>query len=335
MNKAVLVFATLSLLLTSYVGVKQEALATHTDIFIPVLEIDPKNPVAGQQVKITVVLTNKGNSDRFNVQLSFNLDGVWIIDDIHVNAPAQKSVRASFTTAMPLSPGQHQLKACPERESLGDDGHQCQTLDFVAIAEPTTVVTILSPKEEEVLRGSATIKVAALGEDVSKVELYVQNELVDTKYKAPFDFTFDTTKYENGLYRIYAIAYYDSGIAKPSAVKKYFINNSESVLVRVTPGHAQEVQAKVGQSVVFESDITNNQTFKIPATFILLVKDSNGFTEFLSWKEDKISVNETLPMSQSWTPEARGKYTVEAFLWDTIENSVPLADVMKANIIVR
>ena len=256
MNRTVLVFATLSLLFSSYAGVKQEALATHTNIFIPVLEMDPKSPVAGQQVKLTTVLTNSGNADMSNVQISFSLDGTWIIDDIHVNVPAQKSVRMSFTIVMPASPGQHQLKACPERESLGDDGHQCQTLDFVTLEEPNVVVTILSPKEEEILHGNAIIKVAALGEDVMKVELYVQNELVETKYQAPFDFTLDTTKYENGSYKLYAIAYYDFGISKPSAVKKYFIDNSESVLVTVVPGHLQEAQAKVGQSVIIESDIT-------------------------------------------------------------------------------
>ena len=333
MSKAILVFVAL-LLFSLYAGVKQEALATHTDIFIPVLQMDPTSPSAGQQVKLTAVLTNKGNADMSNIQVSFSLDGVWIIDNIHVNVPAQKSVRVSFTAVLPGSPGQHELKACPERESLGDDGHQCQTLDFVTIAEPARVVTILSPKEEEVLRGDATIRVAALGEDVEKVELYLQNELVDTKYQTPFDFTIDTTKYEDGRYRVYVIAYYDSGISKPSAIKKYFIDNSRSLLVRVAPGHVQEVQANVGQNVVIESNITNDYTFKIAATFIVLVKDSDGFTEFLSWKEDKISIGETLPMSQSWIPEAKGKYTVEVFLWDTIENSVPLTDVMKANIVV-
>jgi len=334
LNKALIVFVTLPLLLLSYVGVQEEASATHTDIFIPVLEMDPKSPIAGQQVRLTTVLTNKGNADMSNVQISFSLDDVWIIDNIHANVPAQKSVRVSFTVAMPVPPGQHQLKACPERESLGDDGHQCQTLDFVAVDESTVVVTILSPREEDVLHGNATIKVAALGQDVTKVELYLQGELLDTKPQAPFDFAFDTTKYEDGQYRIHAVAYYDSGITKPSAIKKYFIDNSGSVLVTVKPGRVQEVQAKVGQGVVIGSDITNAQTFKIAATFIVLVKDSNGFTEFLSWKEDKISIDETLPMSQSWIPEARGRYTVEVFLWDTIENSVPLADVMRANIVV-
>jgi len=55
----------------------------------------------------------------------------------------------------------------------------------------------------------------------------------------------------------------------------------------------------------------------------------------VKWLANKVhAVNETLPMSQSWIPRAKGMYTVEVFLWDTIENSVPLADVMKAEIVV-
>lgn len=334
MNKAILVFTILSLLLTPYLSVKQEVLAAHTVIFIPVLEMEPKSPIAGQQVKLTTVLTNKGSADMPNIKLSFSLDGEWIINDINVNVPAQRSTKVSFETVLSSTPGQHQIKACPDRQSLGDDGHHCQTLDFVAIDESTIVVTILSPKEEETLRGIATIKVAALGEDVNKVELYVENKLVDTKYQAPFDFTFDTTKYEDGKYKIYVFAYYDSGISKFSAIKKYFINNGGSVILTIIPGEVQESHASVGQTVIIESDIENEQPFRIAATFIVLVKNSNGFTDFLSWKEERISSNQTLPMSRSWTPEAAGTYTVNVFLWDTVESAVPLADVMRANIVV-
>jgi hypothetical protein len=96
----------------------------------------------------------------------------------------------------------------------------------------------------------------------------------------------------------------------------------------------QEAKAGIGKSVVIESDVTNDQTFKIAATFIVLVKDPNGYTEFLSWEEGKISAGETLSLSQLWIPEARGNYNVEAFLWDTVESATPLADVMRANIVV-
>ncbi len=333
MNSTVPVFVASLLLLPIYMSV--QTFATHTNIFIPVLEIEPENLVVGESAKITFVLTNKGNTDMSDIQLSFSLDGEWIIDDIRVNAPAHQSIRASFEGVLPVEPGQHQLKACPDRKSLGDDGHQCQTIDFVATAESGVIVTIISPREEETLHGSTTIKVAALGREVDKVELYVHNQLAGTLYQAPFDFTLDTSRYEDGKYNMYAIAYYESGTSKPSAVKKYFINNSESIIVKVVPTGLEDVETRVGQRVVIESDVTNYQTFRIAATFILLVKDSNGFTEFISWAEERIPVNGTLAMSQSWIPDRDGTYGVEVFLWDTIENPVPLSDVMKANVRVK
>jgi len=296
--------------------------------------MEPKSPIAGHAVKVTTVLTNKGIMDMSNITLSIGIDGKWMKDDINVNVPAMKSARVSFSIVMSVTSGQHQLKVCPDRESLGDEGDQCQTLDFAVLDESAVVVAILSPKDEETLHGNANIKVAALGEDVTKVELYLLNKLVDTKYEAPFDFTFDTTKYEDGKYKAYVIAYYDSGISKPSSVKEYFIINSDSVIVTAKPGQTQEAQAKIGQNVVIESDITNSQPFKIAATFIVLVKDSDGFTEFLSWKEERIPSNETFPFSRSWIPDVAGEYTIHIFLWDTVESAVPLTGVMKANIII-
>ena len=332
MKKTASIFATISLILSFYTFIGY-AYATHVDIFIPVFQLDPKSPVAGQEAKITTVLTNKGSSDMSNVQISLNLDGVWIIDNLNVDVPSQRSVRLSFLALLPVPSGEHQLKACPQRELFGDSGHQCQTIDFVIIDDSDLIVAILSPKEE-VLRGNTTLSVAAMGQDVEKVELYVQNELVDTKHRVPFDFALDTTIYDDGQYRIYAIAYYDSGISKPSSVKKYFIDNSGSLILTVFPGVFQEARGKVGQTLIIESDIENERPFKIAVTFIVLIKDSNGFTEFLSWDEYKIPIGEVLPMWGSWIPEVSGKYAIEIFLWDTIENSVPLSDVMKASIII-
>lgn len=330
MLKAFPVFASLLLLLPFFV----KADATHTDIFIPILEIEPKSPVAGQQVTISTVVTNRSNANVFNATLSYNLDGVWITDNVHVDLPAKKSVKVSFTIVIPVNPGEHQLRACPQRVVLGDDGDHCSALNFVAIDESTLTVTILSPKEEAVLRGAVTIKVAALGQNAEKVELYIENELVDTKKQVPFDFNIDTKKYENGQYRMYAIAYYDSGVSRISSVKKFVFDNSESVLVNVKPGSVQQAQVKAGQSVLLASDITNERPFKIAATLIVLVKDSNGYTEFIAWEEQKIPSMETIPMSRSWIAENKGLYNVQVFLWDTLQTAVPLADVMGANITV-
>jgi hypothetical protein len=329
-------FILASLLLLSLYSNATQVFGTHADIFIPVLEMDPKSPIAGQIVTLTTVVTNKGNADLSGVKLSYNVDGVWIIDDVTVDLPARKSIRASFTALMPVNPGEHQLRACPDRESLGDEGDHCATLSFTAVDESALVVAILSPRDESVLRETTTIKVAAMGQNAEKVELYVQNQLLDTKTAAPFDFALDTTKYEDGQYRFYAIAYFDSGVSRVSSVKKYLIDNQgSSLLLTVKPGGFFESEAKVGQTVVLESDVTNEQQFKIAATFIVLVKDSNGFAEFLEWREEAIPAGETLPLSLSWIPEDNGKYAVEVFLWDTVENAVPLTDVMRATVLVN
>lgn len=337
-RKALILAAVLSLFTMSYANNGQEALASHTDIFIPSFQIEPKSPITGQGVTFIIVVTNNGNNDMTNATLSLALDGKWEIDNLHVNVPAKKSIRVSFTAGMPVSPGQHQLKVCPERKTLGDNGDQCNTVDFTAIDASTVAVVILAPKEEEVLKGNATIRVAALGKEAQKVELYVQDQLAYTKNQQPFDFTLDTTKYEDGRYKVYAIAYYDSGPSIPSAVKKYLIDNSESMIVTVKLGQVGEGTARFGQKVVITSEITNNMlnstALKLAATFIVLVKDTNGYTVSLSWTEDRIGYGETVPMSQSWTPEANGVYAVDIFLWDTVENAVPLADVMKATVTV-
>ena len=113
MKKTASIFATISLILSFYTFIGY-AYATHVDIFIPVLQLDPKSPVAGQEAKITTVLTNKGSSDMSNVQISLNLDGVWIIDDLNVDVPSQRSVRLSFLALLPVPSGEHQLRAYPK-----------------------------------------------------------------------------------------------------------------------------------------------------------------------------------------------------------------------------
>jgi hypothetical protein len=335
-------FAILALLSVSlfhaYTNVR-DASASHTDLFIPVFEIEPESPITGQSVAFKIVITNLRSNDVTNATISIALDGVWQIDDLHANVPAKKSIQVSFTSTLGVSGGQHQLKACPERKVLGDSGDQCKTIDFVAIDASTVAVIILAPKEEDVLKGNATIRVATLGKEAQKVELYIDDSLANTKTEAPFDFAIDTTKYKDGRYKVYAIAYYDSGPSRPSAVKKYLIDNSESVILKIKAEEIMQGEAALGKRIVIASDVTsktlNNTSLKLAVTFIVLIRDENGYTASLSWLEDKIGYGETIPMSVAWIPEARGRYTVETFLWDTVANAVPLEDPMKGKITVR
>ncbi|HLE35059.1 MAG TPA: hypothetical protein VI698_04135, partial [Nitrososphaerales archaeon] len=83
MNKVVLVFVALLVSFPSFLNL-QDVMATHTNIFVPVLEMEPESPIAGHVVKMTTVLTNKGNMDMSNIKLSISIDGEWMNDDINV-----------------------------------------------------------------------------------------------------------------------------------------------------------------------------------------------------------------------------------------------------------
>lgn len=331
--RSIAVFA--AVLLFLYTFTSAGVAYARPDVIVPAIELNPTQPISGELVDVSVVLTNRSTSDISGVPLSLALDGSWVLDDVLIDVPARTSLKATMTILMPVMPGQHEMKICADREKFGDSGEHCHTLNFTAIDASTIVAVILSPKEETVLSGEAIIRVGALGLPVEKVELYWTTDLIGAKHESPYDFVVDTTKYENGVYWVYAVAYYETGLSRPSAFKKFFVDNSDSVVLSVMPEIMQRAELKVGQDVIIESSIQNEQPFRIAATLIVLVQDSNGYTQFLSWKEERISSGQTIPISQTWTPRISGAYDVKVFIWDTIENAVPLGDVMYAEISVR
>ncbi len=337
--RVALVLAALSLLLAALFTGLNGAEAKHTQVFVVSMQIEPASPTAGGKAELTIILTNLANEQK-TVSLSFALDGKWAIEGVNIQVPAQKSAVATMPITMPPQPGEHSLKACPDRSVYGDDGDQCETMNFTVAEAPKLTVAILSPKDGSVLSGTVEVKVAAMGETAESVDLYIQgekiNQVVDTRAKAPYDFTFDTRKYPDGDYKLYALAHFESGITGISSTKEYTIDNfvEESLTLRVKPGIMLEERATVGQVVEIGTSVTNKEQFKVPATLIVLVKDANGYTEHISWYEERIRTGDTAWISREWIPERSGLYSVEAFLWDTIETANPLSEVMKADVVV-
>lgn len=53
--------------------------------------------------------------------------------------------------------------------------------------------------------------------------------------------------------------------------------------------------------------------------YILQVKDSNEFTVMLTWIKGTMNASSALDAGISWTPEESGNYTVEVFVWKSLE----------------
>jgi hypothetical protein len=90
---------------------------------------------------------------------------------------------------------------------------------------------------------------------------------------------------------------------------------------------AQLTDVSVGSSVLIQSTLTNLQTKTQLYTFIVQVKDGDGFTILLTWKTGTLHENDSIEANQSWTPDAIGEYTIEVFVWQSIDEPIALSPV--------
>ncbi|MGI0072544.1 MAG: hypothetical protein ACREA3_01880 [Nitrosotalea sp.] len=74
----------------------------------------------------------------------------------------------------------------------------------------------------------------------------------------------------------------------------------------------------LNQQVQIASDLTNKQNKDQPFAYLVQIQDSNGITVALSWITGSLSQNQSLTLSQSWTPTIAGTYTAQIFVWQSI-----------------
>ena len=73
--------------------------------------------------------------------------------------------------------------------------------------------------------------------------------------------------------------------------------------------------------------VTNPDTVTSqPFVYIFQVRNSDGVVEFLSWFQSDIPPEQRLDVSQSWIPETSGLYTIETFVWKSLDDLTPLSE---------
>ncbi len=93
-------------------------------------------------------------------------------------------------------------------------------------------------------------------------------------------------------------------------------------------------EVSVGSQVLIQSEITNSQTKKQPFAYIVKINDENGATISLSWVTGELPAKDSLTAAQSWIPDVAGDYTVEIFVWESVEKPVALSPVRSTTVSV-
>ena len=105
--------------------------------------------------------------------------------------------------------------------------------------------------------------------------------------------------------------------------------------IKITDNEGNEQKVMLtNKQIQISSNLTNvairNQTF----AYVVQIQDKSGVTKSFSWLSGMLLPSQTLTPSVSWTPTEAGKYTVQAFVWQSINNPNALSPPVSAELTI-
>jgi len=81
----------------------------------------------------------------------------------------------------------------------------------------------------------------------------------------------------------------------------------------------------INEQIQIVGMISNNQNYDQIFVYIIQVKDQDGTVVSLSWIQGELTSNQSLELSQSWTPTGTSNYVIETFVWNSLMDQIPLS----------
>lgn len=82
---------------------------------------------------------------------------------------------------------------------------------------------------------------------------------------------------------------------------------------------------QVDNQVMIVADLSNGQDRDQKFAYIVQIHNENDIVVSLSWLTGSLSPYQTFSPAQSWTPTEAGTYTVQIFVWESVDNPTPLS----------
>jgi hypothetical protein len=93
-------------------------------------------------------------------------------------------------------------------------------------------------------------------------------------------------------------------------------------------------KASVGELKKITFKLANNTDQPQPFVNIIQVKNKEAFVEQLSWVQGMLQPRQELRPQQSWIPEKPGEYTIDIFVWESIDGT-PISPSLLMNVNVE
>ncbi|MGH9922157.1 MAG: hypothetical protein ACRD38_05345, partial [Nitrososphaerales archaeon] len=91
-------------------------------------------------------------------------------------------------------------------------------------------------------------------------------------------------------------------------------------------------EGTLGTPIGIQSMLINSEDRDVKLTYIVKVTDSDGLTLMVSWIKGSVSPGMSLKPTIFWIPETAGNYSIDIFVWDSLDNPIPLSAPAKIRI---
>ncbi|MBT5278468.1 MAG: hypothetical protein HOL73_01845 [Nitrosopumilus sp.] len=121
----------------------------------------------------------------------------------------------------------------------------------------------------------------------------------------------------------------DSQNIETSAIVDYSIspiNRIQTSPISLSDGFGNPITSLLSETQIqivgtIENQINYDQEF----IYFFQIKNSDNSVISLSWIEGKLSPNQILDISQSWIPKTSGNYVLETYVWNSLNELIPLS----------
>ena len=130
----------------------------------------------------------------------------------------------------------------------------------------------------------------------------------------------DETSIETSATVDYSIASINRIQTSPISFSDSFGNPLESLI--------SQTQMQIVGTI--ENQLNYDQEF----IYFFQIKNSDNSVLSLSWIQGKLSPNQILDISQSWIPEKSDNYVLETYVWNSLNDFIPLSPAISSSIII-
>jgi len=92
---------------------------------------------------------------------------------------------------------------------------------------------------------------------------------------------------------------------------------------------------QVNNRIQIVGSITNEQNFDQKFVYLVQVKDHNDVIESISWIGGELSGQQNLDVSQSWLPKNSGTFFIETYVWNSLDDQIPLSQFTSTSVIIE